>query len=57
MGLFLVFTPLGSILGPPTFGALVTLGGGYVLPNLMLAMLAVLAVLLIAGRHGVEDRP
>ncbi|WP_203071171.1 MFS transporter [Falsiroseomonas ponticola] len=47
MGVFMVLTPLGSVVGPSLFGGLIGLSGGYLVPYLLLACVTVVVGLFV----------
>lgn len=50
MGVFMVLTPLGSVLGPSIFGGLIGLTGGYLVPYLLLAGLTAMVGAVVLRR-------
>jgi MFS family permease len=50
IGLFMVLTPFGSVMGPPIFGQLLALSGGFVAPSLVLGALCLVAAVFVLRR-------
>jgi hypothetical protein len=50
MGVFMILTPFGSLIGPPAFGGLLAIGESFLLPTLVLAAVAAAVGLFVAGR-------